>query len=123
MSRSSPFVIPLPETDRAELQRRAGCYTAPHAEVLRAKIVLLAADGLENMQIAARLDVHVGVVSRWRKRFAEEGMSGPAAQRPAAGVRRRGGRRGQGDGMRAAGGPGGSPVAVVSGGPGRAGQG
>ena len=78
MSRSSPFVITLPETDRAELQRRARCYTAPHAEVVRAKIVLLAADGLENTQIAARLDVHVGVVSRWRKRFAEEGMSGLA---------------------------------------------
>jgi transposase len=75
MSRSSPFVIALPETDRAELQRRARCYTAPHAEVVRAKIVLLAADGLENTQIAARLDVHVGVVCRWRKRFAQEGMS------------------------------------------------
>jgi transposase len=78
MSRSSPFVIALPETDRAELQRRARCYTAPHAEVVRAKIVLLAADGLENTQIAARLDVHVGVVCRWRKRFAQEGMSGLA---------------------------------------------
>jgi transposase len=78
MSRSSPFVITLPETDRAELERRARCYTAPHAGVVRAKIVLLAADGLENMQIAGRLDVHVGVVSRWRKRFAEEGMSGLA---------------------------------------------
>jgi transposase len=78
MSRSSPFVIALPETDRAELQRRARCYTAPHAGVVRAKIVLLAADGLENTQIAARLDVHVGVVYRWRKRFAQEGMSGLA---------------------------------------------
>ena len=78
MSRSSPFVIALPETDRAELQRRARCYTAPHAEVVRAKIVLLAADGLENTQIAARLDVHVGVVCRWRKRFAQEGMGGLA---------------------------------------------
>lgn len=78
MSRSSPFVIALPETDRAELQRRARCYSAPHAEVVRAKIVLLAADGLENTQISARLDVHVGVVHRWRKRFAQEGMSGLA---------------------------------------------
>lgn len=78
MSRSSPSVIMLSEADRAELQRRARCYTAPHAEVVRAKIVLLAADGLENTQIAARLDVHVGVVSRWRKRFAQQGMSGLA---------------------------------------------
>lgn len=77
MSRSSPFVITLSEADRAELQRRARCYTA-HAEVVRAKAVLLAADGLENTVIAARLDVHVGVVSRWRKRFAEAGLAGLA---------------------------------------------
>jgi len=78
MSRSSPFMITLSGTDRAELQRRARCYTAPHAEVIRAKIVLLAADGLENTVIAERLDVHAGVVSRWRKRFAAEGMAGLA---------------------------------------------
>ncbi len=73
---SSPFVIRLSDADRAGLERRARCCTAPHAEVVRAKIVLLAADGLENTVIAARLDVHVGVVSRWRKRFVQEGMGG-----------------------------------------------
>ena len=78
MSRSSPFVITLPDADRAELRRRARCYTLPHAEVVRAKIVLLAADGQENTVIAGRLGVHVGVVSRWRKRFAAEGLSGLA---------------------------------------------
>ncbi len=78
MSRSSPFVITLADADRAELRRRARCYSAPHAEVVRAKIVLLAADGLENTVIAARLDVHVGVVSRWRRRFAAEGLGGLA---------------------------------------------
>jgi transposase len=76
MSRSSPFVIELSDIERAELQRRARCYSAPHAEVVRAKVVLLAADGLRNTVIAGRLDVHVGVVSRWRKRFAAEGMGG-----------------------------------------------
>jgi transposase len=84
LSRSSPFVLVLSDADRAELQRRARCYSAPHAEVVRAKIVLLAACGLENTVIAARLDVHVGVVSRWRKRFAGEGMSG-LADRPRSG--------------------------------------
>jgi len=78
MSRSSPFVITLSDADRAELRRRARCYAAPHAEVVRARIVLLAADGLENTVIAGRLDVHVGVVSRWRRRFAQEGMGGLA---------------------------------------------
>ena len=78
MSRSSPFVITLSDADRAELQRRARCYSARHAEVVRAKIVLLAACGLENTVIAGRLDVHAGVVCRWRKRFAAEGMAGLA---------------------------------------------
>src|SRR5260370_27294151 len=76
MCRSSPFVITLPDADRVELERRARCYTLPHAVVVRAKIVLLAAEGLENTQIAARLDVHVNVVSRWRGRFAREGLDG-----------------------------------------------
>src|SRR5260370_5528968 len=89
MSRSPSFVITLPEADRAELRRRARCYSAPHAEVVRAKIVLLAADGLENVQIAARLDVHVNVAGRWRRRFAEEGpagLAGPQRTRPPPGV-------------------------------------
>src|SRR5260370_877971 len=76
MCRSSPFVITLPDADRAELERRARCYTLPHAVVVRAKIVLLAAEGLENTQIAARLGVHVNVVSRWRGRFARAVLDG-----------------------------------------------
>ena len=78
MSRSSPFVITLPEADVLSCSGVPAAIPRRHAEVIRAKIVLLAADGLENTQIAARLDVHVGVVYRWRKRFAQEGMSGLA---------------------------------------------
>ncbi len=81
MCRSSPFVITLPDADRAELEWRARCYTLPHAVVVRAKIVLLAAEGLENTQIAARLDVHVNMVSRWRGRFAREGLDGLGGRR------------------------------------------
>ncbi len=46
--------------------------------MVRAKIVLLAAEGIANTVIAARLDVAVGVVSRWRRRFAGEGLDGLA---------------------------------------------
>jgi len=43
----------------------------------------MAADGLAKTAIAQRLDVHVDVVSRWRKRFAEGGLAGrPQAHRP-----------------------------------------
>lgn len=76
MSRRSPYVIVLSDADRAVLEGRSRAYTAPHAEVVRARIVLMAAEGLLNTVIAERLDVHVDVVSRWRKRFAEVGLDG-----------------------------------------------
>ncbi len=84
MSRRSPFVVELSEADRAVLEQRSRAYTAPYAEVLRARIVLLAAQDLPNTVIAGRLDVHVGVVSRWRKRFCEAGLKG-LADRPRSG--------------------------------------
>jgi hypothetical protein len=45
VSRPSPYVITLSDTDRAMLEARSRAYTAPHHQVLRARIVLLAADG------------------------------------------------------------------------------
>ena len=57
MTRRSPYVIELSAADRAALKQRARAYTAPHHQVMRAKIVLLAADGVENTVIADRLDV------------------------------------------------------------------
>jgi transposase len=44
--------------------------------VERVLIVLAAADGEENTTIAARLGVSVNTVSKWRKRFFEEGIHG-----------------------------------------------
>jgi len=78
VSRCCPYVIVLSDADRKVLEEQARAYTLAYAEVVRAKIVLLAADGLANTVIAERLDVHVGVVSRWRKRFCEEGIDGLA---------------------------------------------
>jgi hypothetical protein len=65
----------------------------------------MAADGLAKTAIAQRLDVHVDVVSRWRKPFAEGGLAGLACRKrtgPAAHVHRTGGRAGEGAGVRAA---------------------
>jgi transposase len=83
MARRSPFVIVLSEVDRAELVRRAGSYTEPYAVVVRAKIVLLAADDLANVEIAARVGVCVDVVSQWRKRFCQNGIEGLADRKRA----------------------------------------
>ena len=84
VTRHSPFVIELSPEDRAVLEQRVRTYTAPHHVVIRAKIVLLAAAGWENTVIADRLDVPVQLVSKWRKRFFEEGLDGPRSGRPRA---------------------------------------
>jgi transposase len=73
---SSPFEIILSADERQELERRSRCYTASYAQVVRAKIVLLAADGLANVDIATRLDTSPQVVCRWRKRFFEQRLKG-----------------------------------------------
>ncbi len=76
MPRSSPYQIILsPEEDR-ELRRVAAKYTLPYFQVLRAKMILLAAEGLGNDQIAARLNTRREVVSMWRKRFFEHRLEG-----------------------------------------------
>jgi transposase len=87
VTRQSPFVILLSEADRAVLEERARAYTLPHAQVLRANFVLLAAEGGPNAVIAARLGVHADVVSRWRKRFCQQGIEG-LADRKRSGRRR-----------------------------------
>jgi hypothetical protein len=76
MPRTSPYSITLAEAERAELEARARRYTSPYSEVMRAKIVLYAADGLGNDEIAARLDTPRQVVSKWRKRFYDERLAG-----------------------------------------------
>lgn len=76
MPRKSPFRIELSPDESAELNRRAEKYTLPYFEVVRAKMILMAADGMDNDQIAVRLDTRREVVSRWRKRFFKERMAG-----------------------------------------------
>lgn len=76
MPRTSPFRIKLTAAEAAELNRRAVRYTLPYFEVIRAKMILLAAQGLGNDEIAARLDTRREVVSLWRKRFFTDRLAG-----------------------------------------------
>ena len=76
MPRSSPYAIELSAQEERELRHRAAKYTLPYFEVMRARMVLLAAEGLANDLIAARLDTRREVVSMWRKRFFEEPLAG-----------------------------------------------
>lgn len=76
MPRKSPYAINLSQDERRELQRRDASYTLPYFQVTRAKMVLLAAQGLPNSLIAQRLDTRREVVSLWRKRFFELRLDG-----------------------------------------------
>jgi transposase len=87
MPRNSPYSIRLSQVEKSDLESQARKYTAPYYSVIRAKIVLLAAQGRSNDQIAASLSVPRQIVSKWRKRFFEQGSAGlenePRPGRPA----------------------------------------
>jgi len=76
MPKHSPYRIELSEGERAVLESLARSYTLPYWQVARAQMVLLAAQGLRNDQIAARLNCRREVVSQWRKRFFESRLPG-----------------------------------------------
>ena len=60
----------LTSGEQEKLEARARKYTSPYRDVIRAKTILLAAQGLSNDVIATRLDTPRQIVSKWRKRFA-----------------------------------------------------
>ena len=76
MPRHSPYRIDLSDQERDVLEVLARSYTLPYWQVVRAQLVLLAAQGLRNDQIAARLSCRREVVSQWRKRFFERRLAG-----------------------------------------------
>jgi len=88
MPRHSPYLIELSDTERAALESMARSYTLPYWQVIRAQMVLMAAEGLRNDQIAAQLRCGRDVVSQWRKRFFEQRLAGledrPRRGRPSA---------------------------------------
>ena len=76
MPRKSPFTITLTSDELQELERRAAKYTSPYFQVIRAKMILMAAEGLANDVIASRLNTKRKVVSSWRKRFFQNRLRG-----------------------------------------------
>ncbi len=76
MPRESPYTIVLSSEEERQLRGLAARYTLPYFQVVRARMILLAAQDLSNDEIAQRLSTRREVVSRWRKRFAEERLKG-----------------------------------------------
>lgn len=76
MAMSSPFIIALTTLDESVLNARARSSKSAHRDVIRARIVLAAADGATNTEIAAEVGVHVDTVRKWRRRFVAGGLPG-----------------------------------------------
>jgi Winged helix-turn helix len=76
MPRRSPYRIVLARDEARELARRAAKYTLPYYQVVRAKMILLAAQGWSNDEIASTLHTRREIVSLWRKRFFQERLAG-----------------------------------------------
>jgi transposase len=78
--------IDLTDDERALLEAWTRRRTSARGLAERARIVLLAADGLNNTEIAARLELAVSSVRKWRKRFVEGRLDGltdePRPRRP-----------------------------------------
>jgi transposase len=76
MPRKSPYAIVLTQREQVDLEAMARQYTSSYYKVVRAKTILMAAQGLRNDQIAARVSLPRQIVSKWRKRFFEERLDG-----------------------------------------------
>ena len=83
MIQSQP--INLTDEQRTELERRVRSQTLDARSVRRARIVLMAADGAGNHEIARRLAISRGQVIAWRNRFAQRGVAGISADLPRSG--------------------------------------
>jgi transposase len=68
--------IELTSQERAQLEAWARRRTSAQALAQRSRIVLLAAEGRNNTEIAKRLGVHRPMVRKWRSRFAEHRLDG-----------------------------------------------
>ena len=85
MARGKAIAIVLSDEERDMLAQRVRRRKSSHGAARRARIVLLAADGLSNTAIAEKLGVSRRTVGLWRSRFAERRLEGLADEpRPGA---------------------------------------
>jgi transposase len=77
--------VELTDQERGTLSQWASSSLTSVRQAERARIVLLAAEGLRNDEIAKRLSVSDLTVARWRNRFVGERVAGVEKERPGRG--------------------------------------
>ncbi|RQP69663.1 helix-turn-helix domain-containing protein, partial [Burkholderia ubonensis] len=68
--------VVISELEREQLQSMSRSRSLPHSLVRRAKIVLMAADGHTNQEIATQCEVTSPAITHWKKRFVAHGLAG-----------------------------------------------
>ena len=77
--------LSLTDDERSVLEKFAKSRTMAHRTVLRARALLLAAQGVANNEIAELVNVNPNSVRMWRRRFEEEGLEGVGKVAPGRG--------------------------------------
>ena len=77
--------VELNPQQREVLEQRSRARSLPARVVERARIVLLAAEGRQNKEIAEQLGISVQKAARWRTRFLELGVEGLEKDAPRPG--------------------------------------
>ncbi len=74
--RRNQWVLSITDEQRGELSKWAQSRTLPAGDVFRARLILALADGQTYRQIMETLQTTAPTISRWKRRFEEEGMAG-----------------------------------------------
>jgi transposase len=83
VSNKTAAALTLRDGDRARLETLTRSSTVSAGLAQRARVVLLASDGVANYEIAERIGVSRPTVNLWRSRYAERGLAGlETAKRP-----------------------------------------
>ena len=77
--------VQLNPQQREVLEQRSRARSLPSRVVERSRIVLLAAEGKQNKEIAAQLGISVQKAARWRERFLALGVEGLEKDAPRPG--------------------------------------
>ena len=77
--------LPMADEQRSVLEKLIRSQTAPHRDVQRARVLLMAADGFANTRIASEVHVSPQTVAGWRERFAQAGLKNFSAVRAGRG--------------------------------------
>jgi transposase len=76
MAKGRAVAIVLNDAEKQALTALTRKHGAPQSVAGRARIVLAAASGLNNTEIAAKLDICAHTAGLWRRRFARDGLDG-----------------------------------------------